>query len=767
MTTRTAFRTCPLCEAGCGLEIHLQKQADGREHVARIRGDRDHVFSAGYVCPKGGALKQLHEDPDWLQRPVVKRDGRFVPVSWEEAFQTIADRLPPLMQQQGRDSVAIYLGNPNVHSLAGMLYGRSLIKALGTRNRFSASTVDQRPKEVSSALMFGTTVIAVPDLDRTDFLLMLGANPLASNGSLCTAPDFPGRLRALKQRGGTLVVVDPRRTETAALADRHLGIRPGTDGLLLAAMGQVLLAEQRARPGRLAEYCEGLEELSDLLAPFTPEAVQEATGLDAAEIRELTGRFADAPTAAVYGRIGTTCQEFGTVTSWLVDVVSLLSGNLDSAGGVLFPTGAVGHPSSQGPPRYGRGFRMGRMTSRVSGAPESLGEFPVSVLAEEIETPGKGQVRAFITVAGNPVASLPNSRRIRAALESLEFMVSVDPYINETTCHADVILPPPGPLYKSHYDYVLLNLAVRNVACYSPAVLPLEDGRLSEAEILLRLTALAAGHPPTAQSARKIDDMMADSMLQAAVGDESGPVAGRDVDELRQLLGSRRGPERLLDIALRTGPWGDGFGARPDGLTLETLEASLHGIDLGPLQPNRIPDVLRTPHGKIQVIPDLLRPEIDRLQKRCRRPADDRLQLVGRRHIRSNNSWMHNISVLTTGKNRCSLQIHPQDADRLGIREGDRVRVSSRVGTLEIRAERTDAVLPGVVSIPHGFGQNTDGVQLRVARQYDGVNANILTDDTFCDPVCGNIALNGVPVTVVPSAHDGEPTPADQAVGVF
>lgn len=752
MSTRTAIRTCPLCEAGCGLEITLSTQPDGKEVVDRIRGDDRDVFSKGFVCPKGATLKHLHEDPDWLRQPVVKRDGQFVPVSWNEAFDTIRERLLPILDKHGRDSVAIYLGNPNAHSLAPMLYTRTLVMALGTRNRFSASTVDQRPKEISAGLMFGSTIIPVPDLDRTDFLLMLGANPHASNGSVCTAPNFPGRLDALQERGGKLVVVDPRRSETAERCDQHIPIRPGTDGLLLAAMANVLLAENLADPGAIAEHCNGLDQLPELLAPFTPEAVADTTGIEAATIRALTHELAAAPTAAVYGRIGTTCQEFGTVSSWLVDVVNLLSGNLDSIGGAMFATGAAGQPSTKGKPGVGRGFRMGRVRSRVSQTPESLGEFPVTVLPEEIETPGEGQVRAFISVAGNPVSSNPNSGRLNTALDSLEFMVSVDPYINETTRHADVILPPPTPLQKSHYDYILLNLAVQNVANYSPQVLPLEDSQLSEGEILLRLTAVAAGKPSTAETASAIDDSVADVVLGSAVQDEFSNVAGRDPDELKSQLGDLKGPERLLDIGLRTGPFGDGFGSDPQGLSLKKLRNNPHGVDLGALQENRVPDILRTPDGKVNVVPEMLLPEVDRLQQLLNRERNGHLQLVGRRHVRSNNSWMHNVGVLTSGRNRCTLQIHPDDASRLGIDDGAPARVTSRVGEVVVKAECTDVVMPGVVSIPHGFGQDLPGVQLRVASEYEGVNTNVLTDEYFRDEICGNIALNGVPVTVSPVA---------------
>ena len=747
---RIAVRTCPLCEAGCGLEITLTRCDDGTEAVKRIRGDRDDVLSHGFICPKGSTLGHLHDDPDRLRRPVVRRDGEFVEVDWDEAFATIATRLVPILDEHGRDACAIYLGNPGAHSLGPLLYNRTLIQALGTGNRFSASTVDQRPKELSAGMMFGSVTVPVPDLDRTDFLVMLGANPHASNGSLCTAPDFPGRLDRLQARGGKVVVVDPRRSETAVRADQHLAIRPGTDAHLLAAVANVLLADGLAAPGRLAEHTAGLDDLEVALAPYTPEAVAPACGIDAATIRGLAHELAAAPSAAVYGRIGTCTQEFGTLASWLVDVVNLLSGNLDREGGAMFSTGAAGQPSTKGAPGSGRGMRIGRVTSRVGGRPESLGEFPVTALPEEIETPGEGQVRALVTVGGNPVSSNPNSTRLDAALASLEFMVSIDPYINETTRHADVILPPPSALEKSHYDVALLNFAVHDVANYSPAVFDRPADTPEEWEILLRMAAVVAGAGIDADISA-LDDEIAEGFLRSAGRDEHGKVYERDVAELRAMLGDRTGPERLLDIMLRTGPFGDGFGADPDGLTLATLEANPHGVDLGALKPDRVPDLLRTPSGKIEAFPDPMRGDLARLAASLDRPWDESMVLVGRRHVRSNNSWMHNLRVLTKGRNRCTLQVHPDDADRLGLADGAPARVTSRVGAVALDVEVTDGIRPGVVSIPHGFGQNLPGVRLRVAQEYRGVNTNVLTDELFYDAISGNIALNGVPVTVAPA----------------
>ncbi len=746
---RTAFRTCPLCEATCGLEVTIKTKDDGTEEVSRIRGDMNDVLSKGFICPKGSSLKHFHADPDRLRRPVVKRDGVFVEVGWDEAFATIEAGLLPIMEQHGRDSVGLYLGNPTVHSIGAALHTGSLVKSLGSRNRFSASTVDQRPKEISSAAMFGSVTIPIPDLNRTDHIILLGTNPYASNGSLCTAPGFPDKLEAIQARGGKVVVVDPRLSETALKCDQHVAIRPGSDTHLLAAIANTLLEEGLADPSNVAEYCQGLDDLPDLLVAYSADAVAPICGIDAEVIRDLARELAAAPSAAVHGRIGTCTQEFGTLASWLVDVVNILSGNLDKIGGVMFPKGAAGQPSSKGKPGTGRGFQMGRVTTRVSGLPESLGEFPVTALPEEIETQGEGQIRAMITVAGNPVSSNPNTGRLDAALASLEFMVCIDPYINETTRHADVILPPPSPLQKAHFDIIFLNLVIHNVANYSAPILSL-DGEMDEWEIMLALSSILVGVSASDldEAVTSGDEMVARMLLKSAVRDEHGLVFERDIDELMDLVGNKVGPERMLDIMVRTGPYGDGFGTNPDGLTMDVLSEHPHGIDLGALEPGRVPDLLRTPSGKIEVVPDLIRTDLDRLAASLDRDWADSIVLVGRRHVRSNNSWMHNLQILMKGRNRCTMQINPLDAERLGINDGEAATVSSRVGQVMIDAEVTEGIRPGVISIPHGFGQNMPGVKLRVATEYRGVNTNVLTDEYFRDEITGTIALNGVPVTV-------------------
>jgi anaerobic selenocysteine-containing dehydrogenase len=711
----TAYVTCPLCEATCGLEVTV---ADGR--IESVRGDKQDVFSNGFICPKGASLKALHEDPDRLRTPLIKRDGVFEEATWDEAFAEIARRLPTVRDEHGNNAVAIYLGNPGAHNLGSLLYGRVLWKALATQNFYTAGTVDQVPKHFSSGYLFGDGLtIPIPDVDRTDFLLLLGANPLVSNGSLMTAPDMRGRLKAIRERGGKVVVVDPRRTVTAEAADQHLAVRPGTDALLLAALAQVLFEEHRVDLRHLEGHVTGVEDVRDLVAPFTPAAVAPVVGVSADEIRTLARELSAASSAAVYGRIGTTTQSFGTLASWLVDVLNVLTGNLDREGGAMFPL-AVGGQANAEPGRR-RGFVHGRWRSRVRDLPEVMGELPVATLADEILTPGDGQVRALITVGGNPCLSTPNATRLSEALGQLEFMLSLDVYLNETSRHADVILPGPVPLARDHFDLVFYQLSVRNVANWTPALL--ETDLPQEWETLLRLIGVVTGQGADAD-VDALDDFVA---AQAA------KKAGLDP----AVAGARRGPARLVDLMLRAGPY---------GISLADLEAAPHGLDLGPLQP-RIPDVIGTQSGKIELAPAAITADVPRLIAELD-AAPTQFVLIGRRQLGSNNSWMHNLVPLVRGANRCTAQLHPDDAEKLGLLDGALARVTSRTGSVTVPIEITDTVRPGVVSIPHGWGHDLAGTRGEVARAHAGVNSNILADDLLLDAPSGTAVLNGIPIEV-------------------
>jgi len=718
---RTAHRTCPICDAICGLRLTLDD--DGK--VTSVVGDRDDPLSKGYLCPKGANLGRLDEDPDRLRTPMVRRGEDWVEVGWPEALAEVDRGLRAALDDHGRDSVAVYFGNPTYHTMAGFMYRQPLSQALGSRNIYSVATIDQMPKHVACGLMSGDPfAVAVPDLDRTDHLLILGANPVVSNGSLCVAPNFPGRLKALRRRGGKLTVVDPRRTRTAELADEHVFVRPGTDVVLLFGLVHTLFAEDLTS---VELEVGGLAEVRALAAEFPPSLVERVTGVPAATVSRLARELAAARTAAVYARIGTCAVEFGTLTQWLVDVLNVLTGNFDRPGGVLFTRTAAAEIF-----RTGVAYEQGRWRSRVRGLPERMGELPVATLADEIETPGEGRVRALITIAGNPALSAPNGPRLGEALRRLDFMVCVDPYLNETTRHADVILPPPRILETPHFDFLEQSIAVRNYTRYSPVVLPLGEGRLSEAEILAHLVLIVSGHGPDTPPAA-LDEQIIGSLLTAATQLPSSPLAGQDPAAVRADLEGDSAPEVLLDLLLRFGPY---------DLTLAGLRENPSGIDLGPLRP-RLPELLCTSTGRLELAPAELVADVERLRSRLVVTPPE-FVLIGRRNLRSNNSWLHNVGRLRGGSNRCTLQVHPADVERLGL--GAEAVLTSAAGKLTVPVEPDETIMPGVVSLPHGWGPPGPG--RRVAAGQAGVNANALTDDAVIDELSGNAVFNGVPVTI-------------------
>ncbi len=731
---QTSYRTCPLCEACCGLEIHHQ----GKE-IKIIRGNAEDVFSQGYICPKGVSLKDLHNDPDRLRQPMAKRDGVFVPISWDEAFAEIGERLPSLIAAQGADSVACVVGNPAAHKIGLLLYFAKMAKSLGSKNIFSASTLDQMPKQLSSGLMFGSWFsIPVPDIERCQLLVILGGNPMVSNGSLWTVPDFRGRAKALRERGGRIVVIDPRRTETADIADEHRFIRPGSDVFFLLGLAHTLFDEKLVRLGHLAPHIFGLEQLQEALADFAPEKMAARCNIDAVAIRALARELASTKYAALYGRIGTCTQEFGTLASWLVDVINILCGNLDVPGGAMFPKAAAFAANTEGKPGSGRGIVTARRHSRVSKAPEVLGELPIVCLAEEIETPGKGQVKALISVASNPVLSSPNGPRLAKALESLDFMLSIDIYINETTRHADIILPGVSPLEDMHFDVAFPQFSYRNYVRYSAPTFALENERPQEWEILLRIAAILEGKPHDLD-VRQWDAELVAQQLHKAVPQYAAAI----LDITRDLSG----PERQIELSLRSGPYGDGFGRTKEGLYLAKVKAARNGIDLGPLG-TRIPELLRTPSGKIEIAPEMCLQDLPRVLAKCDEPVPA-LQVIGRRHVRSGNSWMHNLPVLAKGPFRCTALVHPDDAARVGVLDGAQAILRNPQGQIEVQVEISDQMMLGVISLPHGWGHDLPGSQLSLAQQRPGANLNALLSDQIRDPLSGNAVLSGVAVELV------------------
>jgi anaerobic selenocysteine-containing dehydrogenase len=722
MTSRRHHRTCTLCEAMCGLVITTEG-----DRVLDIRGDADDPLSKGHVCPKAVALQDVHTDPDRVRHPLKRVGDRWERISWDEALRLAVEGITRVQRTHGRDAVAAYVGNPTVHSLGAMLMMPSLLRALRSRNTYTATSVDQLPAHVAAMMMFGhALLIPVPDLDRTDHLLMFGANPAASNGSLMTAPGVMDRLAAIRQRGGRVVVIDPRRSETAAAADAHHFIKPGGDALLLLALLHVILGERLAAPGRLAAFTLGLDELSAVAARFAPERVAAAIGMDAATIRTIARDFAAAPRAVAYGRVGVSMQEFGGLATWLITALNLACGRVDAEGGAMFTKPAVDLMHAD--QRTSRP-RFGRWKSRVRGLPEFAGELPVSALAEEIETPGPGQVRALVTHAGNPVLSTPNGARLDRAIAGLEFFVAIDFYINETTRHAHLILPPTSPLEREHYDLVFHTLAVRDTAKWSEPVFDKPADARHDWEIMNALGARLRG-------------TMKARLTAAAV--------------------ARLGPSFLVAAGIRRGPHGSGWNPVGGGLTLAKVKRSPSGVDLGALKP-ALPGRLRTADRRIHAAPQMYLDDVARLEAvwlsapthaasgQGAEGATAPLALIGRRALRSCNSWMHNYDRLVRGKRRCTLLMHPADAAERGLAEGAMVRIESRVGTVDAELELTDTMMPGVVSLPHGWGHGRTGTRLEIAGQHPGVSINDLTDDLRVDALTGNAAFSGVAVTVEPS----------------
>ncbi len=793
MNTRSPhYRACNLCEAICGIQITMQDQV--REHetehsvtqltrnsepetrnVLDIRGDKDDPFSRGYICPKAVALQDLHYDKDRLKHPVRRTPNGWQRIGWEDAFDEVARNLKLIHAKYGRNSTATYLGNPTVHNYGAMLFAPGFIRSLHTRNRFSATSVDQLAHHLSGYLIFGhQLLLPIPDIDRTHFFLMLGANPAVSNGSLMTAPGMNRRLRELRERGGKVILIDPRFTETARLADRHLFIKPGSDVLLLLALLHVVFEEELTRLGSLAAFTDGVEIIAKLVTEFPPERVSPITGIEAEQIRLLAREFASAESAVCYGRIGVSTQEFGGVCQWLINVLNVVTGNLDRPGGAMFTKPAfdpIAAPQSLSP----RGS-FGRWHSRVRKLPEFTGELPVVALAEEILTAGPGQIRALVTAAGNPVLSTPNGRELDRALTGLEFMVSIDPYINETTRHAHIILPPTSSLERVHYDVAFHVLAVRNTTKFSPALFEPDGETRHDWEIFLE--------------------------LQTRMEHDSGfgNLIGRTK---RSVIKQFFGPETILDLGLRFGPYGSKLNPFSKGLTLRKLKKAVHGIDLGPLTPC-LPARLCTADKRIELAPEALVKDIERVKAKflphdnsleCGgklsatprshdsesdrgRPAgqpslpssplspfsasgaNGHLLLIGRRELRSNNSWMHNSLRLVKGqaeKSRCTIIMHPTDAAERHLIQGQSVSVQSRVGSIEVPIEISEEIMPGVVSIPHGWGHDRLGVRLDVAQQHAGQSINDLTDNQSIDALCGTAAFNGTLVSVEASAREDNP----------
>lgn len=732
--TSVHLRQCPLCECMCGLEVHL----DADQHVKVIRPDRDDVWSKGFICPKGTTLGRLHEDPDRIRTPMIREGDTWREASWNEAFARCEELLHPVREAYGEEAMTAFIGNPAGHSFSLSRYGATLMTKVGFKSIYSAGTVDQWPKNVSSILMYGNMwKIPTVDIAHTDLWIIMGGNPQASGGSLLASPDQLAQIDGIKARGGRVIVIDPRRTITADHASEWIPIVPGTDAAFLLAMCNVIFAEGLFDLGAVEGMVEHVDEMRAACADFTPERVAPFCRVPAEKIRELAHALADAPAGGLYGRIGLCNQEFGTLASWLVDVVNIIAGQFDKLGGMLFGKPAA-TPMTWIPDTKFMGLpEFGKWRSRVRGAPEILGQVPASCLAEEIATPGDGQIHALINIAANPVISVPDSQLLDDALPMLDAMIAIDCYLNETTRHAHVILPGPSPLESPHFDELMWAWSIGTASKWSDQLFALPDDWVPEWEILARLGWIASGNHDADFDFAAIDDEWFTMVCH---------MYGRDPAETLPLY-DHGGPERMIDLQLRMGPWGDRYGEDPDGLTLQKVKDAEHGIDLGPMVPGRLAEVIGTPSGMIDLAPDYIVGDLPRLERAMQRDPDS-FVLVSRRNIKSKNTWMHNIEVLVKAGNRCTLIVHPDDASQLGLDHDSIALVSSEAGSIEVPVEISDEMMRGVVSLPHGWGHDKPGTRLSVAREHAGVNSNLLAPGHFVDELSGNAAVNGIPVEI-------------------
>lgn len=718
----THYRTCNLCEAVCGIEITVKDNK-----IYSIRGDKNDPFSQGHICPKAVALQDLYDDKNRIKHPMRRTENGWQRISWDEAFDEVATKLKNIQTKYNNNAVGVYTGNPTVHNYGSLLFGPFFFSGLKTKNKFSATSVDQLVHHLCGYLLYGhQLLLPVPDIKRTDFFLIIGANPVASNGSMMTAGDLAGHIKQLRKRGGKAVLIDPRRNETSHIVDQHLFIRPGRDVFLLLAILQVIFANNLINLGKLASFTDGIDIIGNLVKEFTPEKVEKITGISALAIRDLAKEFATAKTAVCYGRMGVSTQEFGTLCQWLINVLNIVTGNLDRVGGALFTLPAFDPVTA--PEKLAPKGSFGRWQSSVRKLSEFAGELPAVALAEEILTPGDRQIKALITSAGNPVLSTPNGQQLDKALASLDFMVSIDFYINETTRHAHIILPPTSALEHDNYDLAFNLLAIQNIAKYSPALFKRDEDCRHDWEIFLELQ--------TRMEAKNVFSKVTASIKRAII--------------------RRLGPDGMLDLGLRFGPYGAKLNPFADKLTLRKLKASPHGIDLGALKPC-LPERLQTAAKRINLAPDLFVKDLSRVKEKLAIYLADsqasQLLLIGRRHIRSNNSWLHNSLRLVKGRSLCTLMINPIDANHRQIVDGQKVAVYSRVGRIEIPVEITDEIMPGVVSMPHGWGHNRPNSQLDIAQQHAGVSINDLTDELAIDALSGTAAFSGIMVQVEALAH--------------
>lgn len=711
------YRVCNYCEAMCGVKITYDPDAPTDDKKIAVKPDKDDPFSQGSMCPKAAALGALYFDPDKLKLPVKKTGDQWQQISWQEAYDTIEKKIKSIRRTYGENSIASYMGNPIVHNFGMMVFIKTLLRAIGSKNIFSATSMDQLPHHFAAHYMFGHEFrLPVPDINRTDFMIIMGANPLASNGSIMSSAGVKRRLNDIKERGGKFIVIDPRKTETAKIASQHHFIKPGTDIYFLLAFVHIIFRDKKVRLGRLKKHLAGFDKIEPLVKEFTAEKVSSVTGIEQQQIEALAAEFLAQDKAVLYGRMGLSTQLHGGLCHWLINTINVLSGNFDTPGGMMFPTPAIELARHKQRPAFGR------WKSRVRGMNEFSGELPVVTMADELLTEGDGQVKAFVTICGNPVLSSPGGDRLDKALENIEFMFSIDNYINETTRHADLILPTPSGLEIEHYDLIFNAISVTNNVKFSQALFSVDENRPYDWQILKEL---------------------------------SRRISSRGLSLVDRILT----PRRLLNWGLMLGPYGKLSSPKRwlNGLTLQKLIDSKHGINLGPLQ-SAVPHRLNTLDKKIHLNPDVFIQRLNEVKQRewlqlqtsaQEKKTAGKFSLIGRRNVNTNNSWMHQVKKLSRSKQvRCTIMINSGDAENLQIVHNELVKVTSRVGEIILPAEITDTMMPGVISIPHGFGHNKKGTRVSIAQSKPGVSINDITDPMRVDKLTGNAAFSGLEVIV-------------------
>ena len=693
------YRTCNLCEAMCGLEITYKEKK-----VISIVGDKKDPLSKGFICPKSLALKDLYEDPDRLKTPIKRTENGWQEISWTEAFDEVEIQIKKIQEKYGNNAVATYQGNPNVHNVGSMLYGGPFLKSLKTKQKYSATSADQLPHHIASLKMFGhQMLIPIPDIERTDYLLILGANPGASNGSLLTAPGFPQKIKSIQKRGGKVINIDPRFTETSKISSQHLYINPGKDALFLLSLLHVIFDQGIEEKTHLSNYLKGLEEIKEIVKEYSPKKTALLIGIDSLEIQKIAKDFMNSKTAVCYGRMGVSTQEYGGICQWLINVLNIVTNNMDKVGGAMFTKPAIDLVYMTG--IQGKVGNFDRYRSRVHNLPEYSGELPVATLADEILTEGEGQIKMFICTAGNPVLSAPNGKKMEKALEKLDFMVSIDIYLNETSKYANIILPTTNGLETLHYDLVFHQLAIRNTAKLSEVLFEKDENQKHDWQILNELT--------------------------------------ERITEKKNSLT----PEMMLDNMFQYSPY------KEANLSVNKLKENPNGIDLGSLQPLLIKRIF-TVDKKINVSPKIFIDDLKRLDKELYKDVKEEetkypFALIGRRHLRNNNSWMHNSKLLMKGKNRCTVLMSSKDANNLSITDHQKIKIISNVGSIELPVEISDEMKEGVLSIPHGFGHNRNGTKIKLAEENAGESINDLTDDNKIDKLTGNANFSGTRVKVI------------------